>query len=439
AVPASDHTPNCSNCSVPVSPGVDPSKVVLLGLVLVVFVVFGVLGNVLVILSVVCHRHLHSVTHYLVANLAAADLLLSLAVVPFSAASEALGRWVFGRTLCSTWATLDVLCCTASILSLCVISVDRYLAVRYPLRYPYLATRRRGVSAVVAIWVLSAAICVGPLFGWREPMPEDEAICGVNEDPSYALFSALGSFYVPLAVILAMYCQVYVVARRETRSLIQGQKRDGLDAEAVTLRIHRGNTRSSSTEEQDGRRGHFTLRLLKFSREKKAAKTLGMVVGCFVLCWLPFFLVLPIGSIFPSYRPSEAVFKVTFWLGYFNSCLNPIIYPCFSQEFKKAFQNVLRCQCLRRTTRPSKFPGGPNPGPLPLLTPHPPVSSSSSTSLQYPSVPVPPSHSHAAEHRSKNLLKVCCFRANPRPHTCTSLVQGKTLRLSLGTKAGQAV
>lgn len=58
---------------------------------------------------------------------------------------------------------------------------------------------------------------------------------------------------------------------------------------------------------------------------------------------------VPKGSIFPSHRPPDTVFKITFWLGYFNSCLNPIIYPCFSQEFKKAFQNVLHGRCLSRT------------------------------------------------------------------------------------------
>lgn len=59
------------------------------------------------------------------------------------------------------------------------------------------------------------------------------------------------------------------------------------------------------------------------------------------VCFLP-------GSFFPDFKPSETVFKIAFWLGYLNSCINPIIYPCSSQEFKKAFQNVLRLQCLRR-------------------------------------------------------------------------------------------
>ncbi|CDQ73040.1 unnamed protein product [Oncorhynchus mykiss] len=54
------------------------------------------------------------------------------------------------------------------------------------------------------------------------------------------------------------------------------------------------------------------------------------------------------GSFNPDFRPPETLFKVIFWLGYFNSCLNPIIYPCYSREFKLAFIRILRCQCHHR-------------------------------------------------------------------------------------------
>lgn len=295
---AADHCPNCSSSAYP---EVDILKAVSLGLVMVVFIVFGVLGNILVILSVFFHNHWRSVTHYFIANLAAADLLLSSAVLPFSATSEALGRWVFGRPFCNVWAALDVLCCTASILSLCVISIDRYLAVSYPLRYSAIATGRRGLTAVAALWGLSAAISMGPLFGWKEPDPEDETVCRITEEPGYAIFSALGSFYIPLVIILAMYCRVYIVAKRETKTLRKGNKGDGVETEGVMLRMHRGNTAQTGEQEDNNvssaqKRATFSLpRLLKFSREEKAAKTLGIVVGCFILCWLPFFLVLPIG------------------------------------------------------------------------------------------------------------------------------------------------
>lgn len=295
----------CPNCSPSTHPEVNVGKAVVLGMVLVVFVVFGVLGNILVILSVVFHHHWRSVTHYFIANLAAADLLLSSAVLPFSATSEALGRWVFGRPFCSVWAALDVLCCTASILSLCVISIDRYLAVSYPLRYSAIATGRRGLTAVAALWGLSAAISVGPLFGWKEPDPEDETVCKITEEPGYALFSALGSFYIPLAIILAMYCRVYTVAKRETKTLTKGSKGDGVETEGVILRMHRGKAAQTGRQDADDanashKRSISLPRLLRFSREEKAATTLGIVVGCFILCWLPFFLVLPIGR-YPLY------------------------------------------------------------------------------------------------------------------------------------------
>lgn len=288
---------NCSNCSQVLAPELSVTKAVVLGTVLAIFIVFGVLGNILVILSVACHRNLRTATHYFIVNLAVADLLLSTTVLPFSTVFEMLGRWVFGRTFCDVWAAMDVLCCTASIMSLCVISVDRYIGVSYPLQYPSIMTERRALLALIALWALSITISIGPLFGWKEQAPEDESICKITQEPGYAIFSALGSFYLPMVVILSMYCRVYVVARRETRGLISGQKTEKSDhaTEPVTLRIHRGNA-TVSEDEALRNRTNFTLRLLKFSREKKAAKTLGIVVGCFILCWLPFFLVLPISK-----------------------------------------------------------------------------------------------------------------------------------------------
>ncbi|XP_034458205.1 alpha-1A adrenergic receptor-like isoform X2 [Hippoglossus hippoglossus] len=440
----------CPNCSSTTQPEVDVTKVVVLGMVLVVFAVFGVLGNILVILSVLFHHHWRSVTHYFIANLAAADLLLSSAVLPFSATSEALGRWVFGRSFCGVWAALDVLCCTASILSLCVISIDRYLAVSYPLRYPALATGRRGLTAVAALWGLSAAISVGPLFGWKEPDPEDETVCRITEEPGYALFSALGSFYIPLAIILAMYCRVYTVVKRETSTIRKGSKGEGVETEGVVLRIHRGNAVQTEKQEEDEeikRHKRCTLsvpRLLKFTREEKAAKTLGIVVGCFILCWLPFFLVLPIGSIFPSCKPSETIFKITFWLGYLNSCINPIIYPCFSQEFKKAFLNVLRGRCLRTASPPGHITThSSSSGPV-SNTSDPSAQSSSSapswcccTSLSTSS----PSASGSAPARStqiqsRSLLRAWCFSASRTPVPQNR--SAKVLHLSLDVK-GEAV
>ncbi|NWI21060.1 ADA1A protein, partial [Crypturellus soui] len=339
---------DCSNCTHSAEP-LSVSRAVLLGLILGGLIIFGVLGNIVVILSVACHRHLQSVTHYYIINLAVADLLLTSSVLPFSATMEILGYWAFGRIFCNIWAAVDVLCCTASIMGLCIISIDRYIGVSYPLRYPSIVTKKRALWALLCVWVLSLVISIGPLFGWKEPAPEDETVCLITEEPGYVLFSALGSFYLPLAIILVMYCRVYVVARRESKGLTCGLKTEKSRSEEVTLRIHRKNAPGASGSTSNSKsKHHFSVRLLKFSREKKAAKTLGIVVGCFVLCWLPFFVVMPLGSFFPAMKAPDTLFKITFWLGYLNSCINPIIYPCSSQEFKKAFQNVLRAPCLPR-------------------------------------------------------------------------------------------
>ncbi|XP_035290507.1 alpha-1A adrenergic receptor [Anguilla anguilla] len=332
----------------------DLTRAVPLGMVLGAFIIFAIVGNILVILSVVCNRHLRSPTNYFIINLAIADLLLGTTVLPVSATLEILNYWVFGRIFCDIWAAVDVLCCTASIMSLCVISIDRYIGVRYPLQYPTIVTEKRALLAMLGVWVLAVVISIGPLLGWKQPPSPDDTVCLITEEPFYALFSSLGSFYIPLAVILAMYCRVYIVAKRTTKNLEAGVMRERRDSNEFTLRIH---YKGSHLHEDCGGAGKgrgqpprcsLTVKLLKFSREKKAAKTLGVVVGMFILCWLPFFLALPIGSFNANLRPPDKFFKVIFWLGYFNSCLNPIIYPCYSREFKQAFIRILRCQCRSR-------------------------------------------------------------------------------------------
>nr|XP_056711495.1 alpha-1D adrenergic receptor [Euleptes europaea] len=322
------------------------------GVFLALFILSAIVGNILVILSVACNRHLQTVTNYFIINLAIADLLLSTTVLPFSATLDVLGFWAFGRIFCDIWAAVDVLCCTASIMSLCIISVDRYIGVKYSLKYPTIMTEKKAVIILVVVWLLSMVISIGPLLGWKEPRPQEPNVCTITEEPGYAIFSSLFSFYLPLTVILVMYFNIYVVARRTTKSLEAGVKKERSKSMEVVLRIHCRSVLEDSLASAKGKghtfRSSLSVRLLKFSREKKAAKTLAIVVGVFVLCWLPFFFVLPFGAYFPSLKPSEIVFKIIFWLGYFNSCVNPIIYPCSSKEFKRAFIRLLKCQCRRR-------------------------------------------------------------------------------------------
>ena len=101
-----------------------------------------------------------------------------------------------------------------------------------------------------------------------------------------------------------------------------------------SVRVNRRRHNQASTKEKK----HVSL---EAKRERKAAKTLAIVTGAFIACWLPFFILALLMAIFKSYNFNEHVIAFFLWLGYFNSTLNPIIYTIFSPEFRQAFKRLL--------------------------------------------------------------------------------------------------
>ncbi|MBN3326687.1 DRD2L protein, partial [Atractosteus spatula] len=128
-----------------------------------------VFGNVLVCLAVLRERGLQTTTNYLVVSLAVADLLVASLVMPWVVYLEVVGGdWMFSRMYCNIFVTLDVMMCTASILNLCAISIDRYTAVVMPVLYNTTHSSRRRVSVMIAaVWVLAFAVSCPLLFGFN--------------------------------------------------------------------------------------------------------------------------------------------------------------------------------------------------------------------------------------------------------------------------------
>ncbi|XP_014663547.1 PREDICTED: dopamine receptor 2-like [Priapulus caudatus] len=349
-----------------------------LGVLLLFFCVATVFGNMLIVVSVARERYLRSVTNYFIMSLAIADLNQGAIVMPFAAIHEMTRNiWLFGPDWCDLWHSFDVLGSTASILHLCVISLDRYWAITDPFAYPSRMSTGRSFVLIALVWVCSASISFPAIVWWRHAAPPDgypTDLCLFTEDKGYLLFSSLVSFYIPLLIMLFAYFKIYRAATEQMRSLKCGTKKMSDEGTELTLRIHRGGPRHALKSPQRGdgalpepgaetrlcpptpaangsgmssRRFNFSIskRLAKIAKEQKAAKTLGIVMGAFVVCWLPFFLTNVLSGICAAciVRP-DIVFPVFTWLGYINSAINPVIYALSSRDFRRAFYKTC-CTC----------------------------------------------------------------------------------------------
>ncbi|KAF6210093.1 hypothetical protein GE061_015849, partial [Apolygus lucorum] len=177
-------------------------------------------GNVFVIAAILLERNLQNVANYLIVSLAVADLMVACLVMPLGAVYEISRGWILGPELCDMWTSSDVLCCTASILHLVAIAVDRYWAVT---NVDYIHTRNGGriVAMIVVVWSVALVVSLAPQFGWKDPdylnRINIEQRCMVSQDLGYQIFATCSTFYVPLLVILVLYWKIFQTARKRIR------------------------------------------------------------------------------------------------------------------------------------------------------------------------------------------------------------------------------
>ncbi|XP_044754196.1 5-hydroxytryptamine receptor-like [Coccinella septempunctata] len=386
------------------------------GLLFGLIILATIIGNVFVIAAILMERNLHSVANYLILSLAVADLLVACLVMPLAAVYDVSQEWTLGPELCDMWTSSDVLCCTASILHLVAIAIDRYWAVTN-IDYIHQRTAKRIGITIFIVWLVSFLVCIAPLLGWKDPewySRIQNKKCLVSQDLYYQIFATASSFYLPLLVILILYWRIFQTARKRIRrkhiitgsnpvpdsniaaggiagGLAAASGTGGIAAAVVTVIGRPLPTISETTNttafttvssnsspektscanglEIDGPTAtdcsvqytpptfYPVKRKNKDNadskKERKAAKTLAIITGAFVICWQPFFIMavlLPINpNLFDRYLMSFFL-----WLGYFNSTLNPIIYTIFSPEFRHAFKKIL---CGRNYARRSRHFG----------------------------------------------------------------------------------
>ncbi|XP_019382186.1 PREDICTED: 5-hydroxytryptamine receptor 7-like [Gavialis gangeticus] len=345
---------NATDCGEEILLYGDTEKIVI-GTVLSIITLLTIAGNSLVIISVCIVKKLRQPSNYLVVSLAAADLSVAFAVMPFVIITDLVGgEWLFGKVFCNVFIAMDVMCCTASIMTLCVISVDRYLGITRPLTYPVRQNGKLMAKMVFIVWLLSASITLPPLFGWAKNVTV-ERVCLISQDFGYTVYSTGVAFYIPMTVMLVMYNRIYKAAKvsAEKHRFMNFPKQydqDGVYCMEASVRGHHSSKRSKAVEEcatlskllrQD--RKNISI----FKREQKAARTLGIIVGAFTFCWFPFFLMSTarpfICGIQCSCMPLRLE-RTLLWLGYTNSLINPLIYAFFNRDLRTTFWNLLWCR-----------------------------------------------------------------------------------------------
>ncbi|XP_047430019.1 trace amine-associated receptor 1-like [Mugil cephalus] len=277
---------------------------VLLYVFLALLCVFTICGNLLVTISIIYFKQLHTPTNSLILSLAVADLLVGIIVFPLSMAFSLSSCLYHEGLFCKVRGSFDISLSTCSILNLCCISVDRYYAVCQPLTYQTKITHHVVVIMIVMSWGVSALIGTGVIISGLNSESCEER-CFINVLMANTVGPIL-SFYLPVIIMLCIYLKIFLVAQRQARS-IQTTTKSGATASKM---------------------------------ERKATKTLAIVMGVFLLCWSPFFFCITFLPFTSSPVPIPVIETLN-WLTLANSMLNPFIYAFFYSWFRSAFRMII--------------------------------------------------------------------------------------------------
>lgn len=281
---------------------------------------FAVAANGLLIYVIYSNHNLHSLRNAFVASLAAADLMLACTDIVYQAVEKVVMSFEPPHpSICYIILLSGVLFGSASVFNLTAMTLVRYISIRHPLHFSRYVTAHRSATIVLAVWLIAFCLAFPPLI-WRpegvvcsSTKPSDEHI--INE-AIYMSAEWLFWFLIPLVLISFSYYRIYLIARGQARQI----------AALEVSTVNEGTTTKP-------RRRASSL------REKKAGRMVAILIGFWILCWMPFFIVLTISK-FKSRVPS-LLMRLFLCLMFANSAINPIVLTRYNRELKEAIKKLV--------------------------------------------------------------------------------------------------
>ncbi|XP_006834723.1 PREDICTED: trace amine-associated receptor 7a-like [Chrysochloris asiatica] len=302
----------------------------------ILYLVFGsgallaVFGNLLVMISILHFKQLHSPANFLIASLACADFLVGMTVMPFSTVRSVESCWYFGEIYCKFHSCFEGSFCYASIYHLCFISVDRYIAVTDPLTYPTRFTATVSGVCIAFSWLLSIIYSFSLLYSGANETGLEELVnalscvggCQIAVNSNW-VFVNFVLFFIPTLVMIIVYSKIFLIAKQQARKIESMSNKTEKSSDSYKDRVAR--------------------------RERKAAKTLGIAVIAFLISWLPYFIDSIIDAFLGFITPTY-IYEILVWFAYYNSAMNPLIYAFFYPWFRKAIKLIIAGKVLRENS-----------------------------------------------------------------------------------------
>ncbi|KAM6981040.1 putative G-protein coupled receptor [Aplochiton taeniatus] len=304
-----------------------------------------------------------------VCHLCAVDLLCAILLMPLGIISSSpfFGTVVFTVLECQVYIFINVFLICLSILTITAISVERYYYIVHPMRYEVKMSINLAIGVMLFIWVKSGLLALVTLFGWPAYGNHSSIAashCSIHWSHSrlrrgFAVLFSVLCFLLPAVVIFAVYCAVYKVARSAALQHAPAaptwanpdpdpdkQRSDSINSQTTFITTTRTIPQRLSPERA-------------FSGGK-AALTLVLIVGQFLLCWLPYFtfhLHMSLSASLPS--PGDLEEAVN-WLAYSSFAVNPFFYGLLNRQIREELVKFRRC-C---TPRPVELGGSSHEGSL---------------------------------------------------------------------------